>query len=144
MTLNWNASLAIDSSLIEVRELASLVRRICDEHNLPDETAEQVELVVVEAANNIIEHGYQGQPGNSVTLQIAVSKDAVVCELSDSGISFDLAQATQTLSQNNEINTRLTSGRGIGIIAALVDRIEYSSQDGQNYLQLELTQKTQE
>ncbi len=55
-------SLSIDADLDKVSLIARAVRALCAEILHPDDV-DAVELGLVEAINNVIKHGYGGQPG---------------------------------------------------------------------------------
>ena len=60
----YNIRLSIDSRLEQVRVLSGALRGIGQELSLSEEQLGQLELMMVEAVNNVIEHAYQMQHGN--------------------------------------------------------------------------------
>jgi len=122
------ASFTIEADLSQVRELARFVRQ---EAGLNEAALADLELAVVEAANNIILHGYGGG-GGLIRCHVQRGADAVRVTLSDSGapIPEDMLRNAQPTSQMAE------SGRGLAIIRACVDEIAYTSAAGANRLTL--------
>ena len=90
-----------------------------------------LELAVVEAANNIVEHG--GATGNEgITLKFAVDRGVAVMTLIDRG-----RPVPQGLyHQCRDTPADAEDGRGVGIIRACVDTVHYASADGLNRLTL--------
>ena len=90
-----------------------------------------LELAMVEAANNIVEHG--GVTGaEGITLEFAVDRGVAVVTLIDHG-----RPVPQGLyNQCRDTPTDAEDGRGAGIVRACVDAIQYASADGINRLTL--------
>ncbi|OAN56544.1 hypothetical protein A7Q26_18330 [Sphingobium sp. TCM1] len=91
-----------------------------------------LELALVEAANNIVLHGYAGRSDGVIHLQVRLEDGAVTLKLSDDGAPMQkgLLSACRPFSLEGE------SGRGIGIIQSCIDCIDYHSQNGVNHLTL--------
>lgn len=93
-----------------------------------------VQLAVDEAASNIIEHGYSGQPGD-ITCEWRIIPQGLEIVLCDRGRPFDPSQApppdlTSTLQQ------RQTGGLGIYLIQRMVDELHYERTPAGNRLTL--------
>ena len=74
--------LHIDSDFDKVALLARAVRALCAEL-LDADAADAVEISLVEAVNNVIEHGYEGKPGRDVGVEVSVQPDRIVIEVVD-------------------------------------------------------------
>ena len=81
--------LVIDSNLQNVFLIGLSVRGICAGLPLSEEAAYQVEVSVVEAVNNAIEHAYQNQAGHEVKVLITLPGDRITFQVCDSGSSMD-------------------------------------------------------
>ena len=93
-------------------------------------TAFDCELALVEAANNVIEHGCAGLPEGEVTLLVGISLDAVRMELVDRGAPVPDGQFMRC----EIVSPDAARGRGTSIIQSCIDSIEYSSENGLNRL----------
>lgn len=91
----------------------------------------EFELAVVEAANNIVVHGYQGRFGE-IELRAMVESTGVLIELIDLGrpIPSELLDDPPVASLDAE------RGRGLAIIRSCVDRLDYATVEGVNHLRL--------
>lgn len=90
------------------------------------------ELALVEAANNIVEHGYAGKPEGEMSLAVTFADKALTMELVDAGASLPCDQ----FSQREMVPLDATSGRGTAIILSCIDDVTYASEHGINRLVL--------
>lgn len=120
------------SRLEQVQDLTAHLKRCCTDRHVPDAALVDLELALVEAANNIVLHGYAGRSDGVIHLQVRLEDGMVALELSDDGAPMQegLLLACRPFSLEGE------SGRGISIIQSCIDRIDYHSQDGVNHLAL--------
>jgi serine/threonine-protein kinase RsbW len=123
-------SLRIPARLEAVAQLASLVREVGEAAGLGESGVVELELAVVEAANNVVTHGYDGAFGE-IEMHVA-EDDGVAVELIDTGrpIPSGLLENPPVVSLDAE------RGRGLAIIRTCVDRLDYSSLQGTNRLRL--------
>lgn len=133
-------SLQIDSDLGSVELLARAVRALCSD-KLDEETLNDVELSVVEAINNVIKHGYNGEKGSPVDVKVSIKADRVVLDifdrappmlasLFDSGTPADFDFDPEKLADLPE------GGMGLALIKMTMDEVQYSSEGGVNRLTL--------
>ena len=99
-----------------------------------ESAAYQVELAVHEACTNIINHAYEGSTGRiKVVLSVVEEmKHRLVVDLIDIGQPFDTA-----LLENLDAGEPRTSGYGLFLMHQLMDKITYSSDQGQNHWRME-------
>ncbi len=99
-----------------------------------------LELVVQEAASNIVRHGYGEQPGGLINLKLEIEESnqsgelAVIIELADSASHFD---PTGPMNLQLEPPGFEESGYGLYLIKVLTDRVIYRRDGGRNHLRLE-------
>lgn len=124
------AELSVPASLEEVRRLAEHLRTACAASAIDEMTAFECELAMVEAANNVVEHGYAGCPEGELTLIVQIAGDAVRMELVDRGVPVPDGQ----FQRSDPVPLEATGGRGTGIIQSCVDVIAYASENGVNRL----------
>jgi serine/threonine-protein kinase RsbW len=120
----------VAADLIAVRELAAFVRQACAEARVEELAAIDLELAVVEAANNIVEHG--GEQDGKIGLAFTCAGQEACVVLTDRGrpVSPDL------FSRCREVAPDALGGRGIAIMRSCVDEIGYSTSEGINQLRL--------
>ncbi|HEU4414380.1 MAG TPA: ATP-binding protein [Candidatus Angelobacter sp.] len=131
----------IESRLDATPLLGQMVNALCSAAGLSPTDAGFVEVSVVEAANNAIEHAYLGDPNNFVEVSVSLAPDALIFDVFDSGKSADpdfvhsnhqgaLSLSEETLAHASE------RGRGLAIIQQVMDSIEYTPGSGRNRFRL--------
>lgn len=124
-----DASIRIDGDLEQVRVLAHFVRQKAANAGLDAIAQADLELAVVEAANNVILHGYGSARGSiGCTVDAVGSRVRVV--LVDSGSPIP----AEKLNRRQSAGALSESGRGLSIIRACVDSLDYASANGENRL----------
>jgi sigma-B regulation protein RsbU (phosphoserine phosphatase) len=126
---DWrSATLRSQSGPTQVR---AMVRDAVAVAQLPGEMAPQVELVLVEACANVVRHAY-GEAGGWVEIRVAVLPGRMVrFQVVDWGQPFDPPERWGLPEDQS------TSGRGLFLIHALMDRVHYGRWEGANVLTVE-------
>jgi len=109
------------------RTARSTVREAAAEAGLEGEPAWDLTLATSEAVSNAVQHG-KAWPNNCILLLTEPSPRGLWVQVCDLG-AFDSALEPGPLEA--------TSGRGMQIIAALVDRLEVRSRDGRTLVRFE-------
>jgi serine/threonine-protein kinase RsbW len=109
------------------RAARSMVREAATQAGLKDEPAWDVMLATTEAVTNAIKHGMAG-PDDGILFVTAPCRRGLRVEVSNLG-TIDRPLEPAPLDA--------TSGRGIQIIAALVDRLEITSGNGRTVVRFE-------
>jgi serine/threonine-protein kinase RsbW len=129
-------TLAIASSLDDVFLVGAAVRGIAAEAGLEPLAATQVELAVVEAVNNAIEHAYAGRGGGRIEIAVATDDERLRVEIADQGTAMDWEGAYAADVARLDADPLADGGRGLLIIRAAMDEVEYRSHAGRNVLRL--------
>lgn len=128
-------TLEVAATYHAVRELAERLRELCQSAGVDDPAVMDLELATVEAANNIVEHGFAGGSvaDGRIAMQINIEPAQVAVMLMDQGppVPSELFSKCRTVSGEAE------SGRGVGIFQSCVDRIGYCREGDSNILLLE-------
>jgi len=132
--------LHIDSDLDKVRLVARAVRALCSDV-LDEEASDAVEISLVEAINNVIKHGYAGQPGRDVGVVVTIRQEEVAIEVVDQAVPMDadlLANASQDRFSFDisDLDAVPESGMGLALIRMNMDEVEYRAGDGENRLRM--------
>jgi serine/threonine-protein kinase RsbW len=126
--------ITIDSKLSDVALLGHAVRGVCACSPLKAESYAEMEVCVVEAVNNAITHAYRRQDGFRVETAITLHHDRISFEVTDFGTAI-VEFAPPTLEFDPEdIDSLPESGMGLFIIEAIMDEVNYRSEDGKNTL----------
>jgi serine/threonine-protein kinase RsbW len=127
---------AIRSNVTAVVELAAKLRAACADFGLDEDAACDLELAVVEAATNIIVHGYGGSGDG--TLEVGMRRDhrEVQVELIDAGapIPPGALENAELPDFEDDVSAIPASGRGLALIKASVDAWRYLPSAGRNRL----------
>lgn len=118
--------------LEEVERLAAHLRRCGEALHVNDVAMIDLELALVEAANNIVLHGYAGRWDGTITLTVNRVGDVLTIELRDGGVPVP----GKLLSAHLPASMEAESGRGIAIIRSCIDEISYGQEGGVNVLRL--------
>jgi serine/threonine-protein kinase RsbW len=130
--------LTIDSDLRCVSLLGVSVRAVCLQEGISEEDAANIELCVVEASNNAIEHAYENQAGQSLEVVLALSQQGVSVAVRDHGKSIPeglLEKLPQSIEFNpEELDAIPEGGMGLILVKSIMDQVSYSTKSGQNTL----------
>lgn len=126
-----------------VAEISARARAFCARAPLSERAAAQVELCIVEAVNNAIEHACGARPDMAVTLTVTRSAAALSIEVSDRGERMPAELLKPGAPDRLDFDPRNIEGlpeRGLGlaIIKQVMDDVSYRSEEGVNTLSLVL------
>jgi serine/threonine-protein kinase RsbW len=121
----------IESRLEAVPLLGQVACLLCTAAGFTPVEGSEVEVCVVEAVNNSIQHAYQGDPGRSVELEITLLPGQLIFDVWDSGTPADAAR--MNADHRGALDVHLDcvkdiseSGRGLAIIQEVMDSCEYT------------------
>lgn len=103
----------------------------------------KMEMAVVEAVNNAIEHAYRGEPGHEVEILIGVQDDSLTFAVSDRGGAMEDAYASRVNRIPMDLDEIEEGGRGLLLIRKIMDSVEYCSEEGRNSLLMKKALKRQ-
>ncbi len=99
-----------------------VVSYVAKEMEFDEETTEQVNLAVIEAGTNAIRHGNKNDPEKMALFCFRLEEDKLTICVKDSGSGFDPEEVGDPLSPENFMKP---CGRGIFLMHALMDKVEY-------------------
>jgi serine/threonine-protein kinase RsbW len=125
--------LAIDSKLANVSLVGAAVRSLGRQIIMLTRDLDALELSVVEAVNNIIEHAYHNQPGFLVEVELSYEPNCFICTLRDRGLSRpDLPRPALDFNPAH-VALLPEGGMGLYVITHLMDELSYVQEpDGTN------------
>jgi serine/threonine-protein kinase RsbW len=130
--------LVIDSDVGNVALLGESTRAACVAVGLSATAAAEVELSVVEAVNNAIEHSYRTGSGE-VRVTLTEATDAVEIEVRDRGEAMPagiLDRAAALTFDPDKLQDLPEGGMGLGIVKDLMEDVRYESRAGENVLSM--------
>lgn len=126
--------LRCDSRLDHIELLARAVRALSATAALDPRDCAQVELAVVEAANNCVRHAYHMQAGHLIEVIYTIHDDHFVVEVTDEGTPMAPRPAPVLDFDPEDLQNLPTGGMGLFLIHSVMDQVEYGSVDGRNTL----------
>ena len=118
--------LSIPSADKYVYLLDLVVSYVSKEMEFDEETTEQVNLAVIEAGTNAIRHGNGNDPKKKAMFRFILEKDKLVVSVKDCGSGFNPEEVADPLSPENFMKP---CGRGIFLMRALMDEVDYNIED---------------
>jgi len=104
--------------------------------SVSDQFAFEMEVAVVEAVNNAVEHAHQHQANKRVTVQVHLSTDSIRFTIIDRGAPIDFKAATAAASAEMAGAGEPERGRGLKIISAIMDEVRYERKRETNQITL--------
>lgn len=119
-------TLLLDSRLENVALASSALRAVAGEVGFAREECERLELCVVEALTNVIQHAYQGEAGHPVTLHVVITGEELEMRVHDEGRPMpDGLLERPEPDEATEVDQLAESGRGVFLIRRIADRLDY-------------------
>lgn len=125
-----------ESSTDASREIAAALMEFWGQRGIQTPVIHDLELCVVELANNVYEHGYQEKDGKVIEVGCSVEAKQVEITINHKGLSLASDFMNEMLSaplEEFDLDDPLswaTSGRGFYILNALMDDVSVSENNG--------------
>jgi serine/threonine-protein kinase RsbW len=117
-------TLCVHADLGQLAEVRRFVEQHCADWGLPGTFSDPLVLALDELTTNVIEHGYQGQPGE-IEVELAPAGDRLVVRLRDQAPLFDPTQLP-TPDVTLPLSQRRPGGMGIYLARRSVDEMTYA------------------
>jgi anti-sigma regulatory factor (Ser/Thr protein kinase) len=120
--------LTLKSQLDDMALLWPWIEALAVEYAIPADTVFGVHLCLEEAISNVIRHGYDGQPGNRITVDCASpSAHEVVFTIEDQAAPFDPVSGSLIEDQpaTSPMDYLRPGGRGILLMRKFADTLAY-------------------
>lgn len=133
--------ISIKSSYDDVHLVAPWLHQLAAQAGMSEAATMQLELAVVEAVNNVVEHAYQLQDGHTVQVLGRFDAQRLVIEIWDTGMTMNTEKLEKIKAEQDDddaITLMLLeeSGRGLRLMTQLVDDVDYLSDGMMNRLVL--------
>ncbi len=125
-----------EGNFTTVRLMGMALRAVCTSvaaHTV----AAQIELAVVEACNNIVEHAYSRIQGD-ITLDVEIEEEKIVIALHDTGETMPTAsqQSGNLDFDPTNLDELPEGGMGLFLMNSIMDERTYTNTGGKNTLTL--------
>jgi len=99
-----------------------------------EDDRDSIAIALTEVLSNAIHHGNKLDPSKSVVVTVTVGASEVRVKVKDQGEGFDPSSLADPLAPENLLKA---SGRGIFILRALMDRVDFDFSHGGTLVTLE-------
>jgi serine/threonine-protein kinase RsbW len=125
----------------EISRIGPIIRR-ASAVSVQSEDAEKIELIIVELANNIVEHGFDfGNFPGIIRLSIVDLSDKICITVADNAEPFDPRSSQDSpLSEEaapSDIEDLPEGGMGLGLIFSLAQTVHYRRDGPWNVVEIE-------
>jgi anti-sigma regulatory factor (Ser/Thr protein kinase) len=127
--------MTLDSQLADIGVAAERIDAFAAEHQLSAAVCHDVQLAVEEILTNVIKHGYRGEAGHAIGLEVAVRQGEVVIWVEDAAPAFNPLQAAAP-NLNLPLAQKQPGGLGIHLVRKVMDSLDYERAGGKNRLTL--------
>lgn len=114
--------LKINSKAENLRKVEKFVDEVSTDLSLNDEIYGNVMIATLEAANNAIIHGNQGQEEKIVDILFTKDNSRIILRIQDQGTGFDFKNIPDPTAPEN---IEKIHGRGVFLMQKLSDNIEF-------------------
>jgi len=118
--------LVIKSDLNELQKVEEFTEAIADRMNFTDEDKDSLSISITEIVSNGIVHGNRLDKKKKVYIDYELSPKTITITVQDEGQGFEIEKIENPLKPQNLLKE---SGRGIYIVRALLDRVEFESNE---------------
>lgn len=120
----FSVRLTIGSRLELLSMVHALIEGLGRQFSLADDWIQSVQIAVIEAGTNAIQHGNVFAEDKSVTFDFRMGDDDLVVEVDDYGKGFDPARLVDPTLPSALLNPH---GRGVYLMRELMDVVEFDT-----------------
>ncbi|MEN8189908.1 MAG: ATP-binding protein [Thermodesulfobacteriota bacterium] len=134
---NHSLSFSIPARLEDVHLIGRSINPIIDRLGFDRVGSYHVELSLVEAANNIITHAYQGQNDQWIEFSLKVTGAELICTFIDQGASYNYFEdIDMSVRKTTDISNLAHDRLGGTIICTVMDQVFFETREGANHTTL--------
>jgi len=138
MTPDPQMTLVLDSRMENLRLVVAACRGICEELALSEQLQSEVELCLMEALTNCVQHAYAAQAKGQIALHIISEQEALEFVIEDEGSSIPehMLLPPDTPEVPDDPLLIAEGGRGLFILFQLMDQVKYERTPDKNRMTL--------
>lgn len=122
-------SLHVPSSTENLSMIRDFVKSIGTQSGMEEMEVAKLELAVDEACSNVMEHAYNADSTQEVSIRATVDESSVQIEVIDTGKGFD-PEAVEQSKLEDLISARRTGGLGMRLMKSFMDEVHYQMLPG--------------
>ncbi len=120
--------LSIPSRLELLSFVDKLTLEVCSRMQFDEEACSGISMAVIEAGTNAIQHGNKKDPSQVVDMEFVMHPDRLEVIVHDRGTGFDPSKMNEDVTSPEHLFD--ARGRGIFIMRATMDRVEFDFDGG--------------
>ena len=131
----YSKRIVLGNRIEELVRMVMFLEEIGRDLDISEEAAFNIHLALEEAVTNVVMYAYPKDEEHDIELSVCGKDNELIFKIIDSGKEFDPTQqpdADVTLS----VEERPIGGLGIFLIRRVMEKVEYSREDGKNILTL--------
>ena len=125
--------LVIPSQLNELQRVEQFTEDVTTKVGFPEEDRDSIAISITEIVSNAISHGNRRDKTKNVTIVYALYKNRLVITVQDEGAGFNVREIDDPLDPKNLLKD---SGRGIYIVRALMDEVEFKNNETGTFVKI--------
>jgi anti-sigma regulatory factor (Ser/Thr protein kinase) len=106
-------------------------RKMAEAAGFDEATAKKIALAVDEAATNVLEHAYHGEPGRLVEIWFGGAGPEFEVDVCDAGERVDPKDVPR-VDLRQFANERRTGGLGVHLMGKIMDSVTFRREGGRN------------
>lgn len=114
--------IVIQSDITNIKKVEQLTEKIAEYMNFSEDDKDSLAIAVTEIVGNAINHGNKKEINRKVTVDFEYKNETITVTITDEGKGFDVHKIENPLEPKNLLKE---SGRGIFIVRALMDKVEF-------------------
>jgi len=114
--------MVIKSDLNNIKKVEQVTEKIADYMKFPEDDKDSLAIAVTEIVGNAISHGNNEDINKKVTVDFEYKNDTITVTINDEGKGFNERKIENPLEPENLLKE---SGRGVFIVRALMDKVEF-------------------
>ncbi|MBK0401480.1 ATP-binding protein [Adhaeribacter sp. BT258] len=130
-----NNSIQVSCSKKNLKTIRDFVTQYLSQYDLSEIVLNQIVLAVDEISANLIIHANQENADKFMELAIERKNGQLLFEISDNGISFQRSNYKEPDIEEH-IRIGKKGGVGIAIVNRIMDKVEFTSEEGRNICRL--------
>lgn len=128
-------NIEIPASTARLGEIRHAVADVALSSGFTNLQVQDIQLAVDEACSNVIKHAYKGDSTKKLRINIRANSVQLEIVISDQGQAFDESSYREP-DIKDRIKHRMKGGVGVYLMRKLMDKVEYHSEHGENYIRL--------
>lgn len=130
--------LVIEGKIDNIAVLGKAIRAVCSTVVSEEILLFNLELCLIEAVTNVINHAYHRKPGNFVDVNVSLDDQHVEFKVIDSGdhVSPPPPPKYELNYNPSDMSTWPESGMGLFLIYSIMNEVSYTNHEGKNILMM--------